>query len=146
VRPAAVLVAAAAIGCSSPPQSPTDAPADGSAGGDCFGCVDASVEIPLTVQVRGVLDTTCAADGCHLMGAGNLAISPGAEFTQLVDVFCSEVPGVLRVKPGDPAQSYVYWKLACEGGIEGGCMPLGGHLDPTLVRAFHDWIEAGAVH
>ena len=50
-----------------------------------------------------------------------------------------------RVLPGDPANSYVYLKLACRGGIVGQCMPLtnpGGR--PDLAKLFHDWIEAGA--
>jgi hypothetical protein len=131
------------MGCSS-----AEAPADGGDGGadasDCFACSDVTVDVPLLAQVRGVLLTSCRFDGCHEMGAGNLSIAPDAEFTQLIDVPSSEMPGLLRVRPGDPAQSYAYLKLACEGGIMGSCMPLGGHLDPTFVQTFHDWVESGA--
>jgi hypothetical protein len=50
-----------------------------------------------------------------------------------------------RVLPGDPAQSYVFIKLSCDGGIPDGfsCMPPGAP-EPRLARLFHDWIEAGA--
>jgi hypothetical protein len=48
------------------------------------------------------------------------------------------------VAPGDPDHSYVYKKLACEGGIDGGCMPLSTGFDPKLALLFREWIEAGA--
>jgi hypothetical protein len=75
-----------------------------------------------------------------------LGLSAGNVFAPLVNVPSWEVPSLLRVKPYDPARSYLYLKLACEGGIEGGCMPLGGTVSPTLLQAFHDWIEAGAAY
>jgi hypothetical protein len=62
----------------------------------------------------------------------------------MINVTCMEEPPLLRVRPGDPANSYVFRKLACEGGIEGGCMPLSSGFDPKLAQLFHDWIEAGA--
>jgi hypothetical protein len=134
-----------AAGCSS-----TGAPAVGDAGdaggGICIVCTDASEELSDLAQVTGALESRCGnPDGCHGAGAGGLGISvAGGLFTQLVRVRSFEVPTLFRVLPGDPAQSYVYLKLACEGGIEGGCMPLDGPATPALVRAFHDWIEAGA--
>jgi hypothetical protein len=131
-----------AMGCSS-----TEVPATRDAGGtDCLACGDSAMNVSLLLQVRGVLDQVCASsDGCHGAAAGNLAISSGAEFTPLIQVRSTEVPSLYRVKPGDPAQSYLYMKLACDGGpIVQACMPKGGHLNPTTVQAFHDWIEAGA--
>jgi hypothetical protein len=106
--------------------------------------VDATPDVSLVVRVRGLLQICANPDGCHGAGAGNLGISSGSEFTSLIDVPSWEVPSLYRVKPGDPARSYVYMKLACEGGIEGGCMPPGGGLSPAQVQVFHDWIEAGA--
>ena len=49
-----------------------------------------------------------------------------------------------RVLPGDPEHSYVYLKVACEGGITNACMPLSSGFDPRIKQMFHDWIEAGA--
>ena len=96
-------------------------------------------------RVTGIIDEICSsADGCHGSGAGNMSLASGREFTSLILVPSSEVPSLFRVLPGDPADSYVYRKLACEGGIQGSCMPLGGQLTPSLVQSFHDWIEAGA--
>jgi hypothetical protein len=114
---------------------------------DCFACADGGTPVlPAAVRVKGVLDQICAnPDGCHGAGAGTLGISIGRERLGLVGVPSWEAPDLLRVKPGDPAESYLYRKIACDGGIaDGGCMPSGSGLEPVSVRAFFDWIEAGA--
>lgn len=73
-----------------------------------------------------------------------MILGPGFEFQQMVGVVSSEMPPMLRVAPGDPDHSYVYKKLACEGGITGACMPRDTGPNPTLARVFREWIEAGA--
>jgi hypothetical protein len=75
---------------------------------------------------------------------GDLALSAGYEFSNIVNVPSTEMAPMLRVKPGDPENSYLYLKLRCEGGIMDACMPLGAAPKPTFARVFHDWIEAGA--
>jgi hypothetical protein len=74
-----------------------------------------------------------------------MALTPGHEFDSMIDVTSTENPPMKRVLPGDPAQSYVFIKLSCDGGIPDGfsCMPPGAP-EPRLARLFHDWIEAGA--
>jgi hypothetical protein len=148
VRWAGALGLTVVFGCSSsgaPTTSDAEAP-DASALG-CLVCGDATYDVAPFVQVSGELTGVCAnADGCHGSGAGMLGLSAGNVFAPLVNVPSWEVPSLLRVKPYDPARSYLYLKLACEGGIEGGCMPLGGTVSPTLLQAFHDWIEAGAAY
>jgi hypothetical protein len=100
---------------------------------------------PLALRVRGKIDQICAnADGCHGQGAGGMGLSGGAEFDAMINVPSTERPPMLRVKPGDPLQSYVYLKLWCDGGIDGGCMPLSSGSSAALAQLFHDWIEAGA--
>jgi hypothetical protein len=141
---AAGLAMLLAAGCSSS-SDPATSDAGPSGGGDCFACTDAGGDVPAALRVKGVLDQVCAnADGCHGAGAGGLSISRDSEYASLIGVRSTEVPSLYRVMPGDPAQSYAYLKLACEGGIAGSCMPLGGHLDLSLLEAFHEWIEAGA--
>jgi hypothetical protein len=129
--------------CSSDPL-----PAAADSGSVCQGfcTLDAAFDGPLLLQVKDRIDRICAsADGCHGGGsAGMMALAPGHEFETMIDVVSFEMPPTLRVAPGDPSNSYVYKKLACEGGIVGSCMPLGFALEPDLVRIFHDWIEAGA--
>lgn len=122
----------------------TDASEEQGAG--CLFCSDATDDESLALQVKAELDRTCAGvESCHESGAGDMLLSSGHDFSALIDVTSSENPPMKRVLPGNPAQSYVLIKLACEGGIpDGGCMPLGLPTDPRLVRLFHDWIEGGA--
>ncbi len=63
----------------------------------------------------------------------------------LVNVPSTQVPSVMRVVPGDPEHSYLYWKVTGDPRIDGGRMPLMapplGATDRELLRG---WIEAGA--
>jgi hypothetical protein len=139
----AALVILPAGGCSSP-----DIPADRDAGviGCAFNCQDVVLSGPLAATVQGVLSVNCAnQDGCHGAAAGHLPMPSRSEFSSLINVASFEAPTLLRVKPGDPAKSYLYLKVACDAGpIEASCMPPGAPLSQSLVQAFHDWIEAGA--
>lgn len=97
------------------------------------------------MRVKGEIDQVCSnADGCHGSGTGGMGLTPGHEFDAMINVPSSEVPSLMRVLPGDPEHSYVYLKVACEGGIIDACMPLGTKPDPRVKQMFHDWIEAGA--
>jgi hypothetical protein len=144
----ACLFLPATASCSSPRATEDAGGSDAAApdaGVPCF-CSDATYDVPSVVAVRGAIDQICSStDGCHgTSNGGHLYLSVGNEFQPLIDVPSFEEPWLLRVDPGHPDRSYVYMKLACEGGIEGGCMPLGSGGDPRLARIFHDWIEAGA--
>jgi hypothetical protein len=151
---AAFLASLALSGCSGSeaasggaPDATSEAVVDASPGDGvgCLFCSDATEELPDWVAVKAEIDRVCSkADNCHGSGAGEMGLSPGHEFGTMIDVVSWENPPMLRVAPGDPASSYVYLKLACEGGIEGGCMPFDGTPDPEIARRFHDWIEAGA--
>jgi hypothetical protein len=143
------VLAAAATGCSSPPDGETGdaSTSDASEGGtSCLLCREASFDGPAFLEIKGVMDQVCGnVDGCHGTGAASFGVQPGTEFSSMIDVTSTEKPPMKRVQPGDPAHSYVYLKLACDGGIVGACMPLntmGGR--PDLAKLFHDWIEAGA--
>ena len=84
-----------------------------------------------------------AEASCHSVGAGGTYLRLG-ESGDLVGVPSSEDPSLLRVKPGSPAESYLWWKLLPDGGYDGGRMPLGGPFDPRLAPFVAQWIEAGA--
>jgi hypothetical protein len=143
-------VTALALAACSSPDAPTSADASRDTTSDegpgCLFCGgDAAIDAPLPDLVQGKIDQICAnPDGCHGANAGGLVLSPGYEFKPLIDVPAYERPELFRVKPGDPLQSYVYLKLWCDGGIDGGCMPLSSGANPDLAKLFHDWIEAGA--
>ena len=147
----APLLALLLAGCSSPQATPavgSDASGDAGldAGGSCFFCGDARVDTDasLASQVQGVVDQICSnADGCHGQSSGGMSLSVGNEFSAMIGVLSTERPDLLRVRPGDPLQSYVYLKLWCDGGIDGGCMPKDAP-EPSLAPLFFAWIEAGA--
>jgi hypothetical protein len=81
---------------------------------------------------------------CHGIGAGGMFLPDGTP-THLVGVASVEDPSVLRIKPGDPANSYLYRKVIGGPSIDGGRMPLDQEpLDMRSVRALAEWIEAGA--
>jgi hypothetical protein len=151
----AIVFGLSLAGCSPSADDPggeadaalTDASTDAStdAAVACLVCGDATEELPDWVRVKGEVVRVCSnSDNCHGSGAGGMGLSPGHEFDTMIDVTSFENPPMKRVLPGDPAQSYVYLKLACDGGIYGACMPNGATFDPQLARLFHDWIEAGA--
>lgn len=56
-----------------------------------------------------------------------------------------EQPSVLRVKPGDPDDSYIIRKLEGAPAISGGRMPLGGpYLPQATIDMIRQWITDGA--
>jgi hypothetical protein len=136
----------ATTACSSPHASPATSDA-GSGSATCIICADATPfkdDLPLVVAVRNEIDLTCSnSDGCHGSAIKNLPLTYGNEFAPLINVPSVEMPNLMRVLPFYPEESYVYLKVACEGGIVGNCMP-GSAFDPRVKRIFHDWIEAGA--
>jgi hypothetical protein len=143
VRLSVAFVMLLAVGCSSPGVPATSDDGGSDAGPRfCLTCDDATSDAPLAVRAGWILGI-CAGDDCHNHGQGRLVIAGVNDFSSLINVLSWEVPSLYRVKPGDPAQSYVYLKMACEGGIVGECMPL-GHPYPGLAQVVHDWIEAGA--
>jgi hypothetical protein len=114
------------------------------AGIGCLVCSDATEDLSPFTRVKDTVDQICSkSDGCHGSGAGQMGTSPTHEFGSMIGVASVEEPGMLRVLPGDPSHSYVFLKMACDGGIVGACMPFGSY-DPVMAQAFHDWIEAGA--
>lgn len=141
------LLCALAAGCSSSTggEGPSDASTD-EGGGLCLTCAsDVAIDAPPLVRVRGEIDQVCSnADGCHGSGAAGMGLTPGNEFSAMINVASTEMPSLKRVLPGDPEHSYVYLKVACEGGIVDSCMPQSSGFDPRIKQMFHDWIEAGA--
>lgn len=81
------------------------------------------------------------------MGAGaptGLRLDAGNSYALLVNVPSTQVPALLRVKPGDPDNSYLVQKIDGRAAV-GGRMPLGRPALPqasiVLVRS---WIAGGA--
>jgi hypothetical protein len=76
---------------------------------------------------------------------GSMDLRNGNSFASLVNVPSQEKPGLLRIKPGDPANSYLVHKIVGAPDIVGSRMPLGGpFLDPATIDRIDAWIAAGA--
>ena len=129
---------------------------------DVDGNVGVSAEVPVTIgngapaasltQIQGLLFTPICS-GCHngsnpstgaLPGSQNL--TAGNSFANLVNVPSREVSTLLRVKPDDPANSYLIRKLEGAADIQGSRMPLGGpFLDQATIDLVKMWIAGGAL-
>jgi hypothetical protein len=105
---------------------------------------------PTLLQVQSqVLTPRCALSGCHVGGVGapfGLDMSSvSASSASLVGVASSEIPGMLRVDPGDAAGSYMYWKISGNPNILGDPMPLSGApLSDGDLALIASWIDGGA--
>lgn len=91
-----------------------------------------------------VLTPNCT--GCHV-GANapvGLRLDAANSFAMLVNVASVQVPTLLRVKPGDPDNSYLVQKIDGRATV-GGRMPLGrAALPQASIDLVRSWIAAGA--
>jgi uncharacterized protein (TIGR03118 family) len=104
----------------------------------------------LTQIQQTVFTPSCT--GCHngsqpAGGAlpGSMDLRSGSSFASLVNVASLEQPALMRVKPGDPDNSYVIHKLEGTANISGARMPFGGpFLDQATIDEVKSWIAGGA--
>jgi uncharacterized protein (TIGR03118 family) len=109
---------------------------------------------PATLSQLQATVFTPICSGCHngsnppggaLPGSQNL--TAGNSFAALVGVASLEQPSLMRVKAGDPDNSYLVRKLEGLAGISGSRMPLGGpFLDQATIDQVKSWISAGALN
>jgi len=103
---------------------------------------------PLTADFASIQDNvlTPICTACHA-GAGapqGLRLDAANSYDLLVGVPSSEVPSLFRVKPGDPANSYLVQKLEGRASV-GARMPFGGpYLDASTIAVIRQWITDGA--
>jgi len=109
----------------------------------------ASAPTSLTADFQSIQDNvfTPICTVCH-SGADapeGLQLDAAHSYALLVGVPSTEVPGTLRVKPGDPTNSYLIQKLQGSSGIVGAQMPYGGpYLPQSTIDVISAWITAGA--
>jgi hypothetical protein len=110
---------------------------------------DSSSPAVLTADFQSIQDNvfTPICTRCH-SGANapeGLQLDEAHSYALLVGVPSAEVPSVLRVKPGDPADSYLIQKLEGSSGIVGAQMPFGGpYLPQATIDVIQQWITNGA--
>lgn len=84
--------------------------------------------------------------GCHSGGAAprGLRLDAANSYAMLVNVPSVGVPSLMRVEPGNAADSYLVHKLEGTASV-GAQMPLGGpYLDADAMAIIRQWINEGA--
>lgn len=138
---AALLLAGCAAGCAGNGQGLDQNGQPISAGGSPGG--------PITADFQSIQDNvfTPICSKCHI-GAGapeGLQLDAAHSYNLLVGVPSVEQPALLRVKPGDPDNSYMVRKIEGLSGITGGQMPLmETPLPQATIDAIRQWITNGA--
>jgi hypothetical protein len=123
---------------------------NGAAGGDFVAQFSVGVQPTLQSIQNGVLTPTCGVANCHSGGGAQLPTSMNlttvsSSYAALVGVTSVESPGLQRVAPGNPSNSYLIHKLEGGPNIGGERMPFGGApLDPATIGAIRRWIGNGA--
>ncbi|MBI4531949.1 MAG: hypothetical protein HY709_10580 [Candidatus Latescibacteria bacterium] len=107
--------------------------------------------IDFTTQIQPIFNENCAFAGCHAgsFPAEGMSLEAGKSYDNIVNVSSGEVPSVMRIKPFDPENSYLYRKIRGEQRAIGGSgsqMPLGGpFLSAEQMKLIEDWIKQGAL-
>lgn len=103
-----------------------------------------------TEDVQPIFSANCAFSGCHggASPAQGMNLSAGQAYLNTVGVPSVELPGMDRIEPGQPDQSYLVNKIQGTQASVGGSgqrMPLGGSaLSQDDIDTIRAWVEAGA--
>jgi hypothetical protein len=107
----------------------------------------ASSDASLPMRVAALFGTTCQGGpetSCHGSGAAGLHLVLGGNGGDVVNVRSTERPDLFRVNPGEPMSSYLFLKVAGDGGIDGDAMPPDQPHDPRIPGLVGQWISEGA--
>ena len=107
-----------------------------------------SGSVPLSADLASIEANifTPICSKCHIGGGApeGLRLDSADAYNLLVGVPSTEVPSILRVKPGDPDNSYIIQKLEGHAAV-GAQMPLGGpYLSTSTIGFIRQWISNGA--
>lgn len=97
-------------------------------------------------EIQDTIFTPICAN-CHIGGGApqGLRLDEGNSYAMLVNVASAEVPGTLRVNPGNPNASYIVQKIEGTAAV-GVRMPADGppYLPQDRIDLVRRWIAAGA--
>jgi mono/diheme cytochrome c family protein len=102
-------------------------------------------ERELEARVEALFGRSCAQAGCHAAPFPQQDMDLSAEhyYASVVGVPSKEQPEVLRVKPGDPENSYLIRKVKGDPSITGTQMPLiGEKLTPEEIGLLEAWVRS----
>lgn len=103
-----------------------------------------------------MLTLSCATSGCHTSvndtnyAQHNLLLNSASAYDNLISIISknpsAKEAGLLRVKPGDYLNSFLYQKVDCQTSSQyGSLMPLGGaSLNLGQIEFIKQWILKGA--
>ena len=109
-----------------------------------------------TIIQDNILTPSCATSGCHASSSDanytqhNLILNSASAYDNLINIISKNVSakaaGLLRVKPGDYLNSFLYQKVDCQTSSQyGSLMPLGGaSLNLGQIEFIKQWILKGA--
>jgi hypothetical protein len=105
--------------------------------------------VPLTADFASIQANvfTPICSPCHSGASApeGLMLDAAHSYNLLVGIPSVEVPSLNRVKPGDPANSYIVLKIQGSAGIVGGQMPLNETpLPQATINVIRQWITNGA--
>jgi hypothetical protein len=113
-----------------------------------FADTDPGVEPKSYAEIQATIFEPICALSCHRAGAApkGLVLQKNYAIKHLVGVPSAEAPGLMRVAPGQPDQSYLVIKVVSfDSRRKGARMPRNGpRLGFGQVRALKRWIKAGA--
>jgi hypothetical protein len=123
----------------------------GSGGGGQPACKPpATPTVSFASNIQPIFNRSCALSGCHVPGSlgGNLDLTAGHSYQQIVNHDAFQQPRKKRVLPGNPDGSYLVQKVEGAPGISGlpmpqGCPvppPGGSCLGPDDLPAIRTWI------
>lgn len=114
------------------------------------GAPDDLVATPsFSANVAPIFEKRCATGGCHSLATrqAGLALTPDAAYSALVGVQAALRPSLLRVRPSQPADSWLVAMIGADNSVRQGysrmplaTQPLTANQIATIVR----WIEQGA--
>jgi hypothetical protein len=105
---------------------------------------------PLTATFQSIQDNvfTPICSVCHAGGAApqGLRLDAVNSYAMIVGVPSTEESGILRIKPGDPDNSYLVQKIEGHAAV-GAQMPFGGPpLPAATIAVIRQWVTDGALH
>jgi hypothetical protein len=124
-------------------------------GGYGTNCVTSPVILPpptvvqFAANVQPILNTNCVPCHNNTNHQAQLNMDAAVAYGNLVNQPATELTTMFRIKPGDPANSYLIHKInGTQGPPVGGSgvrMPPGGALSASDIQTITKWVQDGAV-
>jgi hypothetical protein len=120
-------------------------------------CLPSTLAPSFSRDIQPIFTSTCATSACHSASfrGGGQVLEPGSAYADTVGVRSTEIPSLLRVKPGSIRGSFLARKILGQGippgrgggGMPQGCPtvpPVGGCLTSDQIFTILSWIANGA--